>query len=92
VSLRAATPESCTPFNLSPRQRWCSRATATHFALACAGSAIASRSPVLFGGVTVDDEPVLTEMIGTRTRALHGLTIRPSPGLGGRVLVPALLP
>lgn len=43
--------------------------------------------PVLFGGMTVDDEPVITEMIGTRTRELHGLAIRPSSGLGGRVLV-----
>ncbi|MDQ3157143.1 MAG: LuxR C-terminal-related transcriptional regulator [Actinomycetota bacterium] len=43
--------------------------------------------PVLFGGLAADGEPVLTELIGTKTRALHGLIIRPSSGLGGRVLV-----
>lgn len=43
--------------------------------------------PVLFGGMTIDGQPVITELIGARTSALRGIVIRPSSGLGGRVLV-----
>lgn len=46
-----------------------------------------TRFPVAFGGFEHDDAIHVTSIVGTRTRALEGLVVQASRGLGGRALV-----
>lgn len=43
--------------------------------------------PVVFGGMDIENGPIITELFGTRTKGLRGLLISPHAGLGGRVWV-----
>lgn len=45
-----------------------------------------TRFPVAFGGLVDDGEVSMTSIVGTRTRRLDGLRVRPERGLGGRAM------
>lgn len=45
-----------------------------------------TRFPVAFGGLIEDGAVAVTSIVGTRTRSLEGLHVRPERGLGGRAL------
>ncbi len=45
-----------------------------------------TRFPVAFGGLIEDGVVSVTNIIGTRTRSLEGLKVRPARGLGGRAM------
>nr|WP_298041117.1 LuxR C-terminal-related transcriptional regulator [uncultured Microbacterium sp.] len=45
-----------------------------------------TRFPVAFGGLIEDGIVSVTNIIGTRTRSLEGLKVRPERGLGGRAM------
>lgn len=45
-----------------------------------------TRFPVAFGGLLEDGEVTVTTFVGTRTRSLEGLRVRPERGLGGRAM------
>ncbi|WP_243224663.1 LuxR C-terminal-related transcriptional regulator [Microbacterium sp. CIAB417] len=45
-----------------------------------------TRFPVAFGGLVEDGEVSVTSIVGTRTRSLEGLRVRPERGLGGRAM------
>jgi len=42
---------------------------------------------VFFGGMSIEGLPLLTQVVGTRTDGIRGLSILPGLGLGGRVYV-----
>ena len=46
-----------------------------------------TRFPVAFGGLFEDGGVSVTSIVGTRTRSLEGLTVRPERGLGGRAMM-----
>lgn len=46
-----------------------------------------TRFPVAFGGLIEDGVVSVTTIIGTRTRSLEGLKVRPERGLGGRAML-----
>lgn len=43
--------------------------------------------PVAFGGLYEDGEVTVSSIIGTRTRSIEGLRVRPERGLGGRAMI-----
>jgi len=43
--------------------------------------------PVAFGGLFSDGSVSVTSVVGSRTRSLDGLSVRPERGLGGRAMV-----
>ncbi|WP_313959785.1 LuxR C-terminal-related transcriptional regulator [Microbacterium paludicola] len=46
-----------------------------------------TRFPVAFGGLMAEGSVPVTAIVGTRTRSLEGLTVRPERGLGGRAMM-----
>lgn len=46
-----------------------------------------TRFPVAFGGLLEDGVVTVTSIVGTRTRSLEGLKVRPDRGLGGRAMM-----
>lgn len=45
-----------------------------------------TRFPVAFGGLIEDGEVAVSTIVGTRTRSIEGLRVRPDRGLGGRAM------